>query len=196
MSIRRKLRGSPRNQGPPFTVTPTSGGQGSDIIAVFGDPGGASGAANNDATSRSRLPATTSLPGRGLVRATFKAAAGSALTVDNASVGVWDGVAAKADTLLTPIELKFAGASGFALGAGAKITSDWAVVAGITQGSSIVIVVDYGVANGNAVASAGKATPAANYLHAASNSFNTTVTTAGSTELLNSINDVIKVEVN
>jgi hypothetical protein len=115
--------------------------------------------------------------------------------VDNASAGVWDGVAAKADTLLTPIELKFAGASGFALGAGGIITSDWAAVTGMTAGSSIVIVVDYGAANGNAVAIAGKATPAANYLHAASNSFNTTVTTAGSTETLNSINDVTKVEV-
>jgi hypothetical protein len=105
-------------------------------------------------------------------------------------------VAAKADTALTPIELLFAGVSGFTLGAGAKTTSDWATVSGMTRGSSIVVVVDYGAANGNAVAEAGKATPAANYLHAAANSFNTTVTPAGSTETLNSVNDVTKVEVN
>ncbi len=183
----------PRNS---FVVGSTSGGQNSDVAIVFGGPPGPTGAANNDATSRSRTPAITSLGGSGLVRVTYQAAAGSALTVDNAAVGVWDGVAAKADTLLTPIELKFAGVSGFALSAGGRITSDWAAVPGITRGSSLVVIQDYGAANGNAVAEGGQATPSASYIHAAANSFNTTVTPAGSTEVLGSMFDAVRIEVN
>ena len=187
MAFRKKRRA--------FVVGSTSGGSNSDITAVFGNPPGPTGSASNDATSRSRTPFLATGAGKGLVRVTFKAASGSALTVDNAAVGVWDGVAAKADTLLTPIELLFAGVSGFALGAGAQIISDWAVVAGMTRGVSLVVVVDYGAANGNAVAEAGQATPAANYFHAAANSFNTTVTPAGSTETLNVVNDFIRIEI-
>ena len=136
------------------------------------------------------------MPANGLVRVTYQAAAGSALTTNNVAIGVWDGTAGKADTLLTPIELKFAGVSGFALGAGARITSDWAIVAGILIGKSLVTISDYGAANGNAVAIGGQASPAASYLHAATTSFNTTVTPAGSTEALNSMFDVIKIEFN
>ena len=172
----------------------TSGGQQSDIFVAFGAPVGPTGAANNSSTSRSRTPAILTLPGSNMMRVTYKAASGSALTTDHVSIGVWDTVAGKADTLLTPIELKFAGASGFALGAGAAITSDWAVVTGLTKGASLVVVQDYNAANGNAVAIAGQNTPAASYIHAASTSFNTTVTTAGSTEALNSMFDVIKIE--
>ena len=193
----RVRRSGPYNKSGPDKRTGlgnTSGGLQSDIIVAFGAPVGPTGAANNDATARSRTPRLTQGAGRGLVRVTFKASSGSALTVDNASVGVWDEVAGKADTLLTPIELLFAGASGFALSAGGTAISDWAAVAGMALGKSLVVVEDYGAANGNAVAEAGQPTPAASYLHAASNSFNTTVTTAGSTEALNSMFDVIKIE--
>ena len=179
-------------------VPPTGQGQNSDITTVFGAPKGPTGAANNSATSRSRSPAVTIVPGRNLVRVTYQAAAGSALTTNNVSIGVWDGTAGKADTLLTPIELTFGptNTSGFALSAGASIVSNWAVVPGILIGKSLVTTSDYGAANGNAVAIGGQASPAASYLHAASASYNTTVTTAGSTELLGSMFDVIKIEFN
>ena len=172
----------------------TSGGQNSDVLVVFGAPVGPTGAANNSATTRSRTPAITVAPARGLVRVTYKAASGSALTLANASIGVWDGVAGKADTLLTPIELLFGGSSGFAISAGVLITSDWAVVAGMLVGKSPVTISDYGAANGNAVAITGLATPAATYLKAATASFSTTVTPAGSTETLGQMFDVIKIE--
>ena len=180
-------------------VNPSGGaGQGSDVFTIFGAPVGPTGAANNSATSRSRSPVVTTGPANGLVRVTYQAASGSALTTNNVSIGVWDGVAGKADTLLTPIEVKFGptATSGFALAAGAQITSNWMAVAGILIGKSLVTVSDYGAANGNAVAIGGQASPAASYLHAASASFNTTVTTAGSTELLGSMFDVIKIEFN
>ena len=191
-------RSGPYNKsGDKRTGVPGTGqGQNSDIFTAFGAPVGPTGAANNSSTSRSRSPTVTSVPGSNLVRVTYQAASGSALTTNNVSIGVWDGTAGKADTLLTPIELKFAGVSGFALGAGARITSDWAIVAGILIGKSLVTVSDYGAANGNAVAIGGQASPAASYLHAATTSFNTTVTPAGSTEALNSMFDVIKIEFN
>ena len=179
-------------------VPPTGQGQNSDIVVAFGAPVGPTGAANVSSTTRSRSPAVTSVPGNGLVRVTYKAASASTLTTNNVSIGVWDGTAGKADTLLTPIEVKFGptATSGFALAAGAQITSNWMAVAGILIGKSLVTVSDYGAANGNAVAIGGQASPAASYLHAATTSFNTTVTPAGSTEALNSMFDVIKIEFN
>ena len=86
-------------------INPSGGaGQGSDVFTVFGAPVGPTGAANNSATSRSRSPVVTTVPANGLVRVTYQAASGSALTTNNVSIGVWDGTAGKADTLLTPIE--------------------------------------------------------------------------------------------
>ncbi len=50
------------------------------------------------------------------------------ITINNASVGIQAGSGDPYDTSATPVELKFAGVSGFTLAAGNSITSDWATL--------------------------------------------------------------------
>lgn len=63
--------------------------------------------------------------GRPRVRVTFKAGTSGGLTLDHASIGVQS---TTYNTQTTPMELRFSGASGFAIAATATITSDWAVL--------------------------------------------------------------------
>src|SRR6266403_6063092 len=63
------------------------------------------------------------------VRVTFTQITGvGSVTVNNASIGIQAGSGDPYDTSATPVELKFAGVSGFTLVSGSSITSDWATL--------------------------------------------------------------------
>ncbi len=63
------------------------------------------------------------------VRVTFTQITGvGSVTVNNASIGIQAGSGDPYDTSATPVELKFAGVSGFTLAAANSITSDWATL--------------------------------------------------------------------
>lgn len=78
------------------------------------------------------------------VRVTFTAPAAGTLTVDHASIGIRS---ANADTASTPVELKFASASGFTIANGATITSDF-VLLPITTAQRPVIIFDVNAVTG------------------------------------------------
>lgn len=72
----------------------------------------------------------------GQVRATFKAPAAGA-KVNHAAIGVSTG--SVGNTTATPVELTFAGAHGFTLGANATIVSDWVNLSALSTDKLVVI---------------------------------------------------------
>lgn len=103
------------------------------------------GAAGSGWESYSVRNIATSLSAGGTqVRVRFQSAGGS-LQLDNASIGIRT---SNADTASTPVELKFSGASGFTIGSGSQITSDWADLT-FSSSDTLIVVLDFNASNGN-----------------------------------------------
>lgn len=100
--------------GPPQTAAPEG-------TVVF-DPPMTYGSSGNSGYS---IRGVSSAIGTGgtQIRVTFKAHPTSATSAGHVSIGKQ---ASGYNTVATPVELKFGGASGFSIAAGAAITSDWA----------------------------------------------------------------------
>lgn len=84
---------------------------------------------NGQVSSINRIQIRGSGAGRE-IRARFEAAAGDVTIVSNAAIGKWAGTNSfttpnRGSTTAVPVELKFAGASGFSISSGATIESDW-----------------------------------------------------------------------
>ncbi|MGE0056242.1 MAG: hypothetical protein AB7S74_18765 [Hyphomicrobium sp.] len=77
------------------------------------------------------------------VRVRFIASASQGLFVDNASIGVLGGATAPNCTTNPPVELKFGGASGFTVGAGGSIVSDWASLPFLST-DTLIVTADHG----------------------------------------------------
>jgi hypothetical protein len=97
-----------------------------------------------DYSYRQRVPITGDAQDQ--VRVTFRASSAAAWSVDNASIGI---ATTDGSTASTPVELLFGGASGFAISAGADITSDWLTFAGFISTDELVVIMDHASANGN-----------------------------------------------
>ena len=74
------------------------------------------------------------------VRVTFKASSAATLRLDHASIGIQTGT--QDACTATPVELLFAGVSGFSISNGATITSDWANLSGFTSSNKLIVVMD------------------------------------------------------
>ena len=93
---------------------------------------------------RQIIPAADITTSGDACRVTFVASTLAAFTVDNASIGKRTGVGV--DTVDTPVELLFSGASGFAISAGATIVSD-TLIFPIDETADYIVIVDYSAAN-------------------------------------------------
>jgi hypothetical protein len=79
------------------------------------------------------------------IRATFQASTATGLTTGHCSIGKREAAEPLyANTTATPLELLFSGGSGFAISAGASITSDWQTISGftLTTGDEAVVIFD------------------------------------------------------
>jgi len=74
------------------------------------------------ADGTTRTIAVSAVPTGLEIRVRFEAGSLATWAIDNAAIGIRN---SGPDTLLTPVELKFGGVSGFSLSAGATIFSDW-----------------------------------------------------------------------
>lgn len=75
------------------------------------------------------------------VRVRFVSHSGLGWATTNVSIGIWTGVTMK--TTATPVELLFSGSSGFSIGSGSTITSDWVNLTGFTSSDKLVVVMDF-----------------------------------------------------
>lgn len=98
-----------------------------------------------------RDPRTLSNGGN-FVRVKFQAAAsGANFLTNNCSIGIQSSASA---TVATPVELKFAGASGFNIAPGATIVSDWLAFT-TTAGVVVIVVIDNGATSDIALLASG-----------------------------------------
>jgi hypothetical protein len=88
----------------------------------------------------------------GQVRVTFEAGSGGgSWQVDHASIGVatFNSPGGGSDTLATPVELLFSGASGFTLGNGLTLVSDWATLGSFLSSDVLCVIADQHATNDN-----------------------------------------------
>lgn len=103
-----------------------------------------------------QLLGATGVASAGQVRVTFTASLAAGMTVDHASIAV-KGAATFPNCTAVPTELKFSGASGFALSAGQTIVSDWLTFTAETT-DQLVIIMDFNAGVASAARSATDAT--------------------------------------
>ena len=135
------------------------------------------------ATVRNAIQITSKMGPGQQVRVTFEASSAADFSADNCSIGILSGALGSGGaTVATPIELKFAGASGFAITAGQTITSDWATLGGFVIGQYFEVIIDYAAINGNPrkITTLG-ATQAESCTKAATNSYNSASALVGGT---------------
>lgn len=102
---------------------------------------------NSDDTNVStsfRMRLVVSAASLGNLRASFQASSTTGLATGHASICKWDGTAAPSCTA-PPLQLLFSGASGFSIGAGASITSDFvnhSASFSIAPGDSVIVIFD------------------------------------------------------
>jgi hypothetical protein len=130
-------------------------------------------------TLRSEVPISAASLGQ--VRVTFAAPAAANLTTDHCSIGV-----SKQDstgsTVATPVELTFAGVSGFNIAGGTSITSDWVNLSALVT-DKLIVVCDINAAGNGQISYV----PAnIEYEKAATASWNT-ATVAGYTSTANTV---------
>lgn len=158
------------------------GGAGSDISTLFYAAGTADGSALADVSARSAIRIDGKMGAGQMVRVTFLASSAATFATDNCAIGVLTGgLASGGATVATPVELKFAGSSGFSISAGASITSDWLQFpGGFIMGNYFEVIIDFNAANGNPRIVGGLgATQAESCTKAATNSFNSAAALVG-----------------
>ena len=168
----------------PFVVGVVSGGGGTYVNTLFSATGTSDGSLQAAATVRSAIQITDKMGPGQMVRVTFVASSAATFAADNASIGILTGgLNSGGGTVATPIELKFAAASGFSISAGQTLTSDWLYFpGGFVVGQYFVVVIDYGAANGNPRIVGGLgATQAESSTLAATNSYNSAAALVAST---------------
>lgn len=162
-------------------------GAGKSAVActvVFTPPGAIINGGTNTGESYRNIVTVTG--GGSNIRVTYQAAlAGSPLTSAHISVGV---NTTNADTVLTPVELKFGGASGFVIPLGSTLTSDitpfvWTVA------NKLVVVEDTISGNDAQIAATGMSF----YFKAATSSYNQ-ATVTGFGNVANFLLGVVKIE--
>src|SRR5258705_7785439 len=108
------------------------------MTVIFTDTLNSSDNANDGFSIRNVVALTGGAQGQ--VRATFQASSSQSFHTDHCSIGISTGT--NANTTATPIELKFAGASGFNITSGTTITSDWVNLSGFTSSDKLVVIFD------------------------------------------------------
>jgi hypothetical protein len=109
-------------------------------VTMFSATLDSNAAGSGNSSSRQTVTNSSAVSGT-QVRVRFQGPSSGTLNVDNASVGIRSG--ATANTVATPVELKFSGVSGFSLSATAEITSDWADLV-IGSSDELIVVNDHG----------------------------------------------------
>lgn len=84
------------------------------------------------------------------VRVTFQAGAGSPFQTDHAAICIWS--TTLANCTAAPVELKFAGASGFSILAAGTLVSDYASLSGLSATVRPVVIMDLTVAGSGSAA--------------------------------------------
>lgn len=114
------------------------------------------------------------------VRVRFVAAAANPFSTTNCSIGVLGGATFPSMTTNPPVQLKFSGANGFSIAAGATIISDWANL-NFTSSDVLVIDIDFAVATNYIKVDGGGGVNDAHYKAATADYNNATVSgyTAG-----------------
>jgi hypothetical protein len=135
---------------------------------------------------------TPSAGSDGQVRVSFKAGGSGNFVTTHCSIGV--NTTPTSDTLATPVELKFGGASGFTLAANGTITSDW-VDFNWTNGQSVVVITDVGSPGyGTDISDPTVGTAVAFYYKAATESWNVAVKGTGYSNVNSKVYGVVGIE--
>jgi len=115
------------------------------MATLFTPSGGVLNGDDNNPNATFRIGCTLAAASNGSIRVTFTAASATGLTVGHASIGKASGIGGSSDCTTVPLELKFAGASGFAISAGQSITSDFLVHSGsfsLAAADTLVVIHD------------------------------------------------------
>jgi len=135
-------------------------------------------------TARERVPLIADSQGQ--VRVTFvcSTTAGQRFKTDHCSIGVQSG-GSSGETIATPVELLFSGASGFDLAnaaGGTTLVSDWANLSFVSS-DNLVVIMDFTAAGSGGFPrfKASAATGCSSVFHLAAASYNSATVPAGST---------------
>lgn len=112
------------------------------MTTIFSQALSSNDAGNNGLSFRMVVPAAAASLGQ--VRGTFQAGSGAGWVVAHCAIGVSvqsSFTAGAWQTTATPVEFTFSGASGFNIGAGVQLTSDW-VNLSFPSGAALVTVID------------------------------------------------------
>lgn len=114
-------------------------------VTIFTPSGGALNADDSNPNATFRVGCTLAANSSGKIQVTFTAASAAGLTVSKASVGKASGIGGSSNCTTVPLELKFAGSSGFSISAGQSIVSDvldHAATFSLSAGDAAVIIHD------------------------------------------------------